>query len=270
MATIKAANRDMEKYHTLAKPYSDMAGSILKNEKEILATTGADDADLASKKIILANEMLNLVSNYVVINGICHTVLKVNDEDAMNNARKSLYRSIIYLEEVVTGYIDVPFSDYKDRLDAIEAVTPAWRYFLVRKIGLSIDLVASAYSGNAKWKWTFVDLRGRFVAVAKNLIDMDKLVANSDPRSPHYEPTVCHLRLVKKLLGLSAERYREKYELATKSVDDFQKSLTFLSSLRRLSILTGDREKAETVKKKLDAWTNKLTADMNKLKASKG
>ena len=270
MATTKTSNRDMEKYHTLAKPYNDMAGSIFNIEKEITAAMGSDGADSASKKMILANEMLNLVSNYVVVNGISQTVLKVNDEDALSNARKALNRSVGYLEEVVTGYIDVPFSDYKDRLEAIDAVTPAWRYFLVRKMGLSIDLLASAYSGNTKWKWTFVELKGRFVAVAKNLIDMDKLVVNSDPRSPHYEPTVCHLRLVKKLLGLSAERYREKYELSTKSIDDFQKSLTFLSSLRRLSILTGDKEKAETIKKKMDVWNNKLTADMTRLKAGKG
>jgi len=270
MAT-KTAGKDAAtaNYRVRAQGFNIMAEAILKQEKEMLASVEAGDADAAPRKVILANEMLNLVSNYIAANGLSLLLLKTNDEDALGNARKSLYRGIIYLEEVVTAYIDAPFADYKDRLAAIESVTPAWRYFLVRKIGLSIDLVANAYAGNIRWKWTFVELRGRFVAVAKNLLDLDKITVNSDPRSPHYEPTVGHLRLVKKLLALSAERYREKYELSTKSIEDFQKSLTFLSALRRLSILTGDREKAENIKKKMDVWNNKLTADLNRLKAGR-
>jgi len=265
MAT-KTTGGNSAKYQAHIKPYIAMVESILREEKEILASIEPDESDVASKKMILSDEMLNLVSNYVVMNGISKALLKAKDEDALNNAKKSLYKSIIYLEEVVTGYIDAAFSDYKDRLEAIESVSPAWRYFLVRKMGLSIDLVANAYA-DTKWKWTFVELKGRFTAVAKNLINMDKVVANSDPRSPHYEPTLFHLRLVKKLLASTAEQYREKYELSTKSVEDFHKSLTFLSALRRLNVLTGARDEAETIKKKMDIWNSKLTADITKFKA---
>jgi len=269
MATRTTGNNHL-RYQAHVKPYVAMIGTILNEEREILASIESNDPDEASKKMILADEMLNLVSNYVVMSGISMALLKSKDDDALNNARKSLYKGIIYLEEVVTDYIDVAFSDYKDRLEAIESVSPAWRYFLVRKMGLSIDLVANAYADNSKWKWTFVELKGRFATVAKNLINMDKVVTNTDPRSPHYEPTLYHLRLVKKLLALVAERYREKYELSTKSVEDFQRSLTFLSALRRLNMLTGARDEAETIKKKMDIWNSKLTADISKNKAEGG
>ena len=265
MAT-KTSSGNQSRYQTQVKPYVAMAEAILVGEREILAALEPDGFETPSKKMVLADEMLNLVSNYIVMNGISQTLLKAKDDDALNNARKSLYKSIIYLEEVVTGFVDVAFSDYKDRLEAIESVEPAWRYFLVRKMGLAIDLVANAYS-DTKWKWAFVELKGRFAAVAKNLINLDRLVVNSDPRSPHYEPTVYHLRMVKKLLAMVAERYREKYELSTKSIEDFNRSLSFLSALRRINILTGARDEAETIKKKMDIWGSKLTADINKRKA---
>jgi len=264
---MKTNVNNQEKYKVQAAQYGAMAEAILKEEKEILATIEPDTPEALSKKIVLADEMLNLASSYIVINGLSLALLKTKDEDALNNARTSLYKSIIYLEEVVTSSIDSMFSDYKERLEAIDSISPAWRYFLVRKMGLSIDLVANAFSDNKKWKWTFVELRGRFAAVTKNLIDMGKLSANIDPRSPHYEPTTYHLRLTRKLLALAAERYREKYELSSKNVEDFQKSLTFLSALRRLCMLTGARDEAETIKKKMDIWNTKLTADLNKLKA---
>jgi hypothetical protein len=89
-------------------------------------------------------------------------------------------------------------------------------------------------------------------------------VANTDPRSPDYEPTVYSLRLVKKLLMQAADRYREKYELSTNRTDDFKMGINFLSALRRLHILLGDRDDGETVKKKLDIWTSKLETDIKK------
>ncbi|MCL2192042.1 MAG: hypothetical protein FWB78_01435 [Treponema sp.] len=268
MATKTTGGNNSARYHAHAKPYVDMIEAILKEEKAILASIEPDDeSDAASKKMILADEMLNLVSNYVAMNGISKALLKAKDEDALNNAKKYLYKSIIYLEEVVTSYIDAAFSEYKDRLEAIESISPAWRYFLVRKMGLSIDLVTNGYADNTKWRWTFVELKGRFATVAKNMLNMDKIISNTDPRSPHYEPTLYHLRLVRKLLALAAERHREKYELSTKSIEDFQRSLTFLSALRRLNMLTGARDEAETIKKKMDIWNSKLTADISKLKA---
>jgi len=259
---------NMAKYRAQAKPYNERIERMLLDEKEVLASIEPEDSNAGSKKLALADETLNVVSLYVVVNGVSQALLKSRDEDALNNARKTLHKSIIYVEEVVTGYVDATFSEYKDRLEAIESVAPAWRFALVKKMGLAIDLVANSYSDNTKWRWTFVELRGRLAAVAKNLINMDQLGANTDPRSPHYEATVYHLRLVKNLLNQSSERYREKYELSSKSVEDFNKSLQFLAALRRLNILTGARDEAETIKKKMEIWNSKLTADIKKRKSS--
>jgi hypothetical protein len=260
----KISSEERHKYFERIKPYKETVDHILKQEQNILMVIKRDPAGAAFKRLTLVDEMLNLTSNYMVLNGISQSVLKVKNEDSLNDGRKSLYKSVIYLEEIVSNYVDAPFSDYEEKLAEIESVDAARRYLLVRKMGLAIQLLEEAYGDNTKWKWSFVELEGRFSAAAKNIIDLRNAVANTDPRSPNYEPTVYHLRLIKKLLMQAADRYREKYELSTSRSDDFKQGINFLAALRRLHIVLGDREEAETVKKKLDIWSAKLESDSKK------
>ncbi|MDR0623444.1 MAG: hypothetical protein LBG10_03345 [Treponema sp.] len=259
----KISNEQRHQYFERIKPYKETVDAVLKREQSLLTVIKQDPA-AAFKRLILVDEMLNLTSNYIIINGISQSVLKVKNEDSLNDGRKSLYKSVIYLEEVVGNQVDAPFSDYEEKLAEIEPVDAARRYLLVRKMGLAIELLENAYGDNTKWKWSFVELEGRFAAAAKNIVDLRNAVINTDPRSPSYEPTVYHLRLIKKLLMQAADRYREKYELSTNLIDDFKQGITFLSALRRLHIILGDREEAETVKKKLDIWSLKLESDIKK------
>jgi hypothetical protein len=260
----KISSEERHKYFERIKPYKETVDSILKQEQTVLTEIKKDQSGAAFKRLTLVDEMLNLTSNYMVLSGISQSVLKVKNEDALNDGRKSLYKSVIYLEEIVSNYVDAPFSDYEEKLAEIESVDAARRYLLVRKLGLAIQMLEDAYGDNTKWKWSFVELEGRFAAAARNILDLRNAVANTDPRSPDYEPTVYHLRLIKKLLMQAADRYREKYELSTNRVDDFKQGITFLAALRRLHIVLGDREEAETVKKKLDIWSAKLESDLKK------
>jgi hypothetical protein len=211
--------------------------------------------------------MLNLASNYIVMNGVSQSVLNMKNEDALNEARKVLYKSIIYLEEIVTNFIDAPYSEYGDKVAEIDTVSPAQRYLLIRKMGLTIKLLEDSYGDNTKWKWTFVEMEARYATVAKNIINLKEIVANSNFDSPNYEPTIRHLALAKTLLSQASDRYREKYELSTGRIDDFKMGINFLSALRRLYIVTGDQAEAVTAKKKLDIWNVKLATDTEKQEA---
>jgi hypothetical protein len=262
MAKISDAER--HKYFENIKKYKAVIDTLLGNEKNVLAAIKKDPAEAALKRFALVNEMLNLASNYIIINGISQSALKVKNEDALNDGRKSLYKGVIYLEGVVSKLVDAPFSEYEEKLAEIESVNAAQRYLVVRKMGLAVQLLENAYGYNTKWKWAFVELEGRYAATAKNIIDLRNAVMNTDPRSADYEPTVYHLRLVKKLLMQAADRYREKYELSTNRIDDFKQGIAFLSALRRVHVVMGDRDEAETVKKKLDTWSVKLEADLKK------
>ncbi len=260
----KISSDDRRVYLEKSNHYKEAAEAYLLREKSILSVMDKDANGAAYKRLNLADEMLNLASNYVVMHGISVAMLGVKNEEALNEARKALYKSVIYLEEVVTGLVDVPYSDYEGKLAEIASYDATKRYALIRKLGFAIRLVEDAYGDNTKWKWSFVELEARFAAVAKNIFDLKNAVANLDPRAADYEVCVYHLRTIKKLLMQAADRYREKYELSTNRFDDFKQAIAFLNALRRIHVLVGDREEAETVKKKADIWSAKLETDQKK------
>jgi len=265
----KITENDRYAYHEKVKIYTAMTKSLLDTEKSLMSEVQKNLADAPLLRMTLADEMLNLTSNYVAINGISQTVLRTKNEEALNDARKSIYKAVIYLEEVVSSYIDVPFSDYEERLAAIESFDENQRYLLIRKMGFAIDMLEQAYGDNSKWRWTFVELEGRFATVAKNIVDLRSAYANSGPESPFYDSTVYHLRLIKKLLAQSADRYREKYELSTGQMHDFKTGIAYLGALRRLHIVLAESEDAEAIKKKLNIWTVKLETDLKKQEEAK-
>ena len=241
-----------------------MIQSLLKREDSVLQIIKRDSRGAALKRLTLVEEMLSLAANYMIINGISQSMLKLRSEESLNDGRKSLYKAVIYLEEVVSPYVDVPFSEYEERLAEIDVIDARKRYHLIRKTGLALQLLENAYGDNTKWKWSFVELEGRYAAVAKNIMNLKTAVANTDPSSPDYEPTMYHLRLIKKLLMQAADRYREKYELSTSRIDDFKMGINFLNALRRIHALLGERPEAETLKKKADIWSSKLETDHKK------
>ena len=260
----KVSLEDKNQYYDKIRPYREILRALLENEQKILAAVKKDNTRAGYVRIDLSGEMINLASHYIIMNGISQSMLKLRNEEALNDGRKSLYKAVIYLEEVASPLVDAPFSEYEEKLAEIAPLDAYRRYLLTRKMGLAIQLLENAYGDNTKWKWAFVELEGRYAAVAKNILDLKKAVVNTDPRSPDYEPTVLHLNLIKKLLIQAADRYREKYELSTNRIDDFKMGIHFLNSLRRIHSIFSERDNAETIKKKSDIWSAKLEMDIKK------
>lgn len=130
-----------------------------------------------------------------------------------------------------------------------------------------IDLVIRAYSGNTKWKWSFVELQGRYATVAKNILDLkDSAETGFNPHSPDYESTMFHLKLVKKLLLQAADQYRARYEMATSSIEDFRFAIQYLSAAYRIHMLLNERSSAEEIKRQIGIWTDKMEKDLQKRK----
>jgi len=250
--------------------YQQQVDALLIREKNMLMMIEKDPTGASYKRLMLTDEMMYLATLYLSKHSLSVAMLGVKNEDALNDARKSLYKAVIYLEEVVTNYIDVPFSDYEVKVEEIKNLPQTKRYYLVRKLGLAIRLVLDAYGDNTKWRWTFVELEARFATVAKNILDLKTASKDGlDPHSPDYDDTVYHLRLVKKLLQQAADRYREKYELSTGRIDDFRLGINYLLSLRRIHLILNERVEAEDVKKKADVWKDKMDKDHKKNEAQK-
>lgn len=257
----KISSEAKKRYFDKVQEYKKAAEAILEREKNVQQTIRGEEAGEQYRRLNLADERLNLASYYLLLNRISVSLLGVKNEAFLNDARKSCYQAIIYLEEVVTSYIDAPFSEYSEYLEKIEELEDTKRHDLMRKLGFTIQSVEEDFGDNTKWRWSFVELEGRYAVVCKNIIDMKNVLAGLDPRVPGYEARVGHLKLAKQLLQQAADRYREKYEISTTRIDDFKRAIEFLGALRRLHVVLGESDNAEVVKRKMDVWKSKMETD---------
>lgn len=249
-------------FNEAIQPYKDKINATLAKEKTMLNGMHKGDIDYENKKLLLCEDMIYVASLYMAQNALSWKLMEVKNNDALNDARKILYKAIIYLEEVVTDGIDVPYADLTDYLKKISNVPIIRRYTIIRKLGLAINLLRDDFGDNSKWRWSFVELEGRFASVAKNLIDMKACMKDYfDSRSPDYETTVLYIRLITKLLNDSATAYRDKYETSTRRIDDMRNGIKYLLALRKLYIAISQPDQAEEIKKKAVVWKDKMDAD---------
>ncbi|HZK20374.1 MAG TPA: hypothetical protein VFC68_06585 [Treponemataceae bacterium] len=263
MKQITPENR--KEFDEKAKWYREKAKEILEKEKEMLNLIKRDNSGVSYKKMLLVEEMIYVSTLFMAVNSLSLEILNTKNNEALNDARKILYKAIIYLEDVVTDLVDAPFSEYSKKLEEIENIPLEKRYSIIQKLGLSMRMLTDAYGENTKWKWSFVELEARFATISKNLIDLKSAVkAFFDPRDPEYETTVSYLRLVMSLLDEAASGYRDKYELSTRRLDDMRLGIQYLLALRRIQILLGKSEEAENLKKKALVWKSKMESDQKK------
>lgn len=260
MAKISTENREL--FNAKIVPYKDEINTHLEKEKEVLALIEKEKNNVGYKKLFLCEDQIYIATLWIAINNLSVEILDTKNNDALNDARKCLYKAIIQLEEVVTAVINCPYSEIEDKVSEIENTPLEKRFYIVKKLGLAIQLLVDAFGENTKWKWSFVELRGRFCTVAKNLIPMKQACKDYfDPRSADYDNTVYYIRLVLKLLDQSATQYRDRYELSTHRIDDMNAAINYLLALRRLQILLSMKDEAEENKKKALVWKEKLEAD---------
>ncbi len=253
-----------KKYNDMIREYKKVVNDALEKEKKTKLAMAQDKTNVGYKKLALADDNLTIVSYLLLMNSLSVSLLGVKNEGFLNDARKCLYKSIIYLEEVVSAYIDAPFSELDQRLAAIEKLDDSARYKLVQKMGFAIYSVEEAFGKSSKWKWSFVELEGRYTTVLKNLINFKSLISKLNPNVPGYDDRRAHLDLALEMLRTTSARYREKYELSTLRIDDIKAGIWYLHALRRIQILMGEKEDVEITKRKIDVWTQKMEADLKK------
>lgn len=261
----KVSEEAKKKYSEKIKVYKKKVEDKLQKEQQILQILKNDENASGFKKLMLADEALNVVSYYLLMNELSLALLGIKNEAFLNEGRKSCFKALIYLEDVFSDYLDVPYSDYEDRLEAVSGFSDDDRFNIIRKTGFSIDSINVAFGDNSKWKWSFVDMTGRLACVAKNSMDLKRMASGMDPRVPGYQVRVKHLNLARRLLQQSADDFRKKYELSTLRLDDFKRAIAFLSSLKRLSIVLKRNSDVEALKKKIDIWKLKMEADLKKM-----
>ena len=250
-----------KQYFEHIAPYKKIITELADKESRIEGILKGEDAGESYKRLALAEDNLTMVSYYLVMNSLSVSLLGVKNENALNDARKTCYKTIIQLEKVFTGYVDVPFSDYENNLKATASYSEMKRYELVRKTGFSIAMVKDSFGDNTRWKWSIVELEARLATVAKNCLDLKTLVQGMDPRAEDYRERIEFFNLTRRILQSAADDYRLKYEVATHRMDDFRVAIGYLGALQRLSLLLGRQNEAANLKRKIDIWKEKMESD---------
>ncbi|MFW5783364.1 MAG: hypothetical protein ACOCY8_02490, partial [Spirochaetota bacterium] len=183
----KISQEAKERYSNRVKEYKQEIDGLLKREKSILEDIRNSSNGVGYKRVSLAEQRMSMASLYLLLNRISLSMLSIKNDSFVREAHRCCYQSLLYLEEVVTNYLDAPFSEYADHLEAIEAMPEERRYGLIRKLGFTIQSVAEDFGENSKWRWSFVELEGRLATVAKNVVNLRTIISELDPRVDGYE-----------------------------------------------------------------------------------
>ena len=263
MAKITQEQRN--RYAAKVKEYKTTIDAFLAKEQSLLTLLKQPgNQGQGYARIKLSQEMLALTSYNILLNTLSVSLLGIKNEDALAEARKTLVRAIKYIEDIVSAYIDAPFSEYEDNLKEIADVSYADRFELFMKIGFAIREIEEGYGANSKWKWSFVEMWGKLATISKNLLDLKKAFLDIELTSPHRMVVTSYVGNVKRLFQSTADKYREKYEIFSLKPDDFKQAIVFLNALRRFHIVFNERSEADELKKKIEIWTGKLEADKKK------
>jgi len=213
-------------------------------------------------KFQIVSHLIDLVSIYCAMTDLSKNLLGYKNESFLDTGRKSLYKALILLEGIVTGVIDLPLNENYELLQSFESFSDADRLKLMKKIGYTISLLEDRYGENSKWKWSFVELEGRYTVVAKNLFNFRRYQEKNDPNVEGFDDRYDYMFLIKELLERASNRYREKYELTNHSPEDMKKALDFLRALKRIHILFNEKNEVQNVTKRIELWSQKLEVDL--------
>jgi hypothetical protein len=212
--------------------------------------------------IQMASLYVDLVSIHCAMTDLSLNLLGFKNESYLDVGRKSVYKALILFEGIVSSAVDIPLGENYELLSSLEGLSDKERLQLIRKIGFTISILQDRYGENSKWRWSFVEIEGRYAVIAKNMFNFRVYQERNDPNLEGFDQRYDYLLLVKDLIIKSSNRYREKYELTNRSPEDMKKAIDFLRALKRIHILFKEHNEVQNISKRIELWSQKLEADM--------
>lgn len=250
----KITEQQRNEYRKEINSYQDKIKTISKRIQDINQLLAKNDPQTPRLRIEKVNITLQQISYYTAMNEISINRLEVKNTGFLENARKALYNVIITLEKQISAKIDASYTEYEDGVNNINFLKDVEKLKIIIKLGYSIHLVTESFGDISKWKWSFVELSGRFATCAKNIINLKDFLAKMDPRIEGYNERMRLKKIAIQHLNESSHSYREKFEISTQRADDLNKALHFQKALFRLHTLFHEDEIAQTCKKQIEVW----------------
>ena len=261
---MRVSEEGRQRYAERIEEYESVVSELAVREERQQGRIVDTDPEAGIIRLGLASSNLTRLSYYVLMNSLSVTLLGVKNEVYLGEARKCCANSLRCLEEIVSAFIDAPFSDYEDGVMSVERVGGRDKYRLLTRLGYSIDVVEESYGATSKMKWSFVELKGRFAAVAKNFINLKTVISRLEPSEEGYADLAEHIELTKRQLQTAADSYRRRYELSPAGLDDMRFAIRFLNALRRLHHALDEAEDRDAVARRIEVWSTKLEDDIRK------
>jgi len=231
-------------------------------KKRISVLEAKKDGRSLVNGVEVASFYIDLVTIYCAMTDLSLSLLGYKNESYLDVGRKSLYKAIILLEGIVSNVVDMPLGENYEKLKQLDGFPDEQRLKLMRKFGYTVSLLEDKYGKNSKWKWSFVEIGGRYAVVVKNLFDFRSFQEKNDPGIEGFDARNDYLSLVKDLLTRTSKRYREKYELTDHLQDDMKKAIDHLRALKRIHILFNESVFVQNITKQIELWSQKYEADM--------
>ena len=210
------------------------------------------------KDIEIVLENLKIIMLHISQNDASVEMLQIKKESSLNDARKSFYKALQLMENIVGNDIDRSLADNADYLAKIDRINPLQVLRIVQRFNAVLNTLIDRMGTGSKWKWSFVDLFARIAVVTRNLINFSDTQKYRDPRTEFYRDRQELLAICKNNLKDAALQYRTKYEQSTKATGDILKSIELLTALRKIHALFGESEDAKKIKNTIDALRQKI------------
>ncbi len=217
--------------------------------------------------IAIASEYLNRVNLSCDMSKISEAYMKKKNDDFLNDARKAYFKSLIEFEKFLGNFVDEALNEKQEVLETILQMNPMRVLRMVNKLKNMLEMIERGYGENSKYKWSFVDMQGRYITIFKNLLNYRTLSVN-DPRHPYFAENTQLLNMIKLMLQQVSTRFREKYMIGTKEVVDIKQAINFQEALRKINSLLGAQEEAESNKRTVESWKQMLEKE-EKMKKDK-
>ena len=257
----KNKGKNKEEKKDIRKVYESelevLKGKLMEQRKEISDLEEAMSIDKNEieeyYRIVISNEFLELVGISCEMSGVTEKYLNRRGDEYLNEGRKGYFRALIELEKVVGDGLLTGLNENKEIVGRIKALNPKRMLILMRKLDEMLGKLEKGYGEQSKYKWSFVDMRGRYVVIFKNILNYRELLVN-DPRKEYYVENVQLIEMFQVYMQKVSERFRDKYLLATKELSDIKRAIDIQSVLKVFMGFMGLREEAELNQKTIDSW----------------
>jgi hypothetical protein len=256
-----------EKIKTIKDGLTLVGKTILTQRNELAKVSIGISAPQFKAKYALAAKILAEVSLQIIGSRLSQKFINIKNENYLDDARKNFYAFCALIEEMVGDDVEA-IDERREALDILEEISSnTVRMELFKKAGFLLEKLERIYGESSKWKWSFVEIQGRLVNALKNNTNFKTLQRDLDPSIEGYPERMELLNLIQKNFERTADRFRNKYELKGKAIDDMKDALAFVSFIKKLASVTGDQETVSNCKRKIDTWTKKLNEDHAKEEA---